>query len=1263
MIDFRKHGIQYNPTTDYNVITNDLIAIGNISRNIVDTYVVEDRDTTMVIEGEYTISDTYAIAGGEIIKVNSSSHEDNLTTLNVTRGLKGTLQENWVGFKFRTVELFDELNTEADVIEWSFEDTLGSINNNLFPVELGSGSIYIKSDLSLWSPTSLNRKFRIRNRKTVVYIFKGLSGKRFLKSTAIVTKLGVNTRSKKESNKIKLDIKTKLASWYDKDLSINRQLKGTTPKEFFKMLFSLKDDEVYYANGVDETCFLKINNLHTKEYKKVSEILKAYCSNGIRFCFDQYERVKIFSDFKVGSIQPQKVVYEDLTESTLTEDETMIYNTISTKSVQRQTMYNFEDMQNKYVLFSKVLRNAVSSDKFLKLENNGDIAVNTITITNSELHSSCQIGDLVCFKRTVEPYYEYYASVLDVGSENKVTITPILYDKDFKLFPYGKNRYLYNILNSQVCQLDLYYVRQELPMIFKYTRNKGGNEKDASLEYPILPRVNGETLYPVETNIEFGCASSLKVGKYTGIVEEVDKIYGTWDSSKLLYNREIDQFSNTIYPPIFALTNKMSERVIDSKIYLKNYTHFDNSDFLLEIKEPKDNKGDATLIMYNTSTVNKDIDLFVDTELNRLGNKVIVVSDLSAYKIGDVLVANKPDDLTPQEETEFEEVISNLRWVVIGKDLLSATKNGGKSLKLHKMFNTTFHKNDEDEIKKNIVYDNYDIIDIITGEERVSQDKNVIYLDSPFAKRQVKGKKYSFTKFPNWSIVFLQELYFRGNPVIEFTQDVTGIAKGVNYEGDRSIDLYGEKKYEFDSKQLNKEDMKKMMGYILDHFQATELNTTKFNVPISTFNGIDIELLDVITVLDPNQTRINDKNKWLVTSITTKSKSNIVQIKLLNINATDTKPFKLDVKDVLEYKPVEIPTYDHNGNEGNGGGDNDGTGGEGTDKTIGTFHMSEVDPKLFRAKVEKFEGNYIYLKDFAGEEWETYVGKLFPESEFGISVDGETMLVHSDMNYRAYVRKRDIYNTGEQVLIAPESDVKFLIMSSFTDIDGTFYSRRCMIGDGDTYFSFHPITGAKFVGDFVIGENNKNSNNDLWLALQNSKTYREPVAPTLETHPNLKNGDMWIDSSEKGRNHPYVWNNGAWVDAQDKVYEIKGGNKVYYTGNMPSIDETNKDGDMWFDTSNNNKMYILLNGVWTLADDALDKVNTGRIVLNGNTTVNGDFRVNGRNINLTGDTTISGLLQVFGGGKGFILYNGTSEQSSSRRLVLTGDGIRFEEWV
>lgn len=1164
MLNLTQYGMDITRTS---LVTNDLIVIANIDkRNNVDTRVSEIIGVDYIsIEGKHENVTGYAMIGSDLVKIVSSEIIESNTKLTIEKGQYGVKGTFTVGSHFRTVVVVDD-NSDIKLLSWEFEDTTGSPSSSLFPVELGTGTISVKSDLKLWSPHSTEQKYKVRTRKSIAYIFKGMGDKRVLKFTTVITKIGFNTRGKKEPNKIKLTIKTKLAQWYDKDVVINKQLKGTTPKEFFKMVFDLTDDEVYYSEGVSEESFPKINNLHTKEYSTMSELLQAYCQNGIRFCFDREEKVKIFGDFNIDGINTDRIFEYDITDFMFTEDEQMIYNTINTQSYQRQTLYNFEDLDNKYVKFFKVKRNAINSNQFMTVADNGDWNVQTLEIVDEEVHSSLQLKDYVLLKRTVEPYLEFYARVIAIESDNRVILTPLLYDKDYKLLNYGKYNYLAQYLVTQSCPMDLYYVKEELPMVFKYTRNKNGEEVDSSLAMPLLPRVDGETKYQTETNITFGCASDLKIGNYTGIVEEIDSIYGTWDSSKLLYNRELTQFSNNGYPPIFALTNKLEERLTESGTPILNYTHFDNSDFLLQVERPSDNSSDAVLKMSNTKSVNSSIDLYVGKEIGRFGNKILQVEELQPYKIGDVLIVNRPDDLNAQEETEFDEILSSIRWTITAK------------------------------------------------ETQVSSDgtrKHYIYVDSNFAKRQQTGKVYEFTKFPNWSVVFLQELYFRGNPVIEYTQDVVGLSKGTSIDGDTSNELYGEKTYDIDSKQLNKENLKLLMGYILEHFQATKPENTKFTIPISVYNALDVELLDVVKVKDPVYSQIQEDMQWVVVSVSAKGGTNEMELTLLNVNSKNTEPYKIDIKDVIEYTPVEIPTYDHAGGEGNSESNNDGTGGTDTDKTLGQFWLAEVSSEKFRARVEKFDGNYIYFKDFNGEEYEQYQSKLFPVAEFAVNIKGEVIFVQSDMNYRAFIKKRRVYDT-EEILIAPEDDVTFLVTTTYVDIDGTFYSRKMMVGDGDSYLSVDTINGVKVVGDFVVGENNKNSSNDLWNALQNTKTYYEPLDPR-DLHYAVKKGDIWYNTSDG--NHPYVFNGEDWEDARDKVYLTDAGNRIHYTNEEPAtMGEGVNEGDIWIDTDDNSKMYILTKNElgyteWVVANDSQGMINRGEVVINANTTFNGDARI------------------------------------------------------
>ena len=1133
----------------------DLVALANIERNSLDTRVVEVGDTYIIVEGRinYEIKNKYAVAGGEIVKIITTMdlEEQNDTVLVVERGKFDTPSDIHPLDHIRTVTVLDPSNSDIVLTGWEFENTLGTVNSSLFPVELGSGSISIKSDLKLWSPHSTSQRFRVKPRRSIAYLFKNINGSNALKFTTIITKIKFNTKGKSEPNKIVLDIKTFLAKWYDKDIAINSQLKGTDPKEFFKLIFDLRDEDIDYSEGVDKTSLLSINNLHTKEYKTVSELLKAYCSNGVRFIFDSKEKLRIFADFKVSTLSAVKDIDYEITNLMLSENEQLIYNSIDTQVYQRQTLYDFNDLDNKYVKYFKKLSMIVDSNKLITQLANGDYSANVVAIRDESLHSSVQLKDYVIFKRTESPYVEFPAQVVSIDRDYTVHVAPILKDKDFKLFHYGKGKYLHDLLVTRNCKLDLHYVRESLPIIFKYTRNRSGEEIDSSLNFPLLPRVDGETKHEVRTNINFGCASNLKVGQYTGTVEEVDKIYGLWSSEHLKYNREIEQFSNTTLPPIFALSNQIEERMTGeyNDIPIKNYTTFDNSNLLIEITRPKNNQFDATIILSNDKNVNSNIDLLVDSELSRLGNKIIQISNIDNYKIGDVLIVNKPDDLTKREEIEFDETLSQIKWVVVGKET---------------------QRTSEGDIK------------------------HYILLDSPFAKRQSIGKTYSFTKYPNTSIVYLQELYFRGNPLIEYTQDVSGNSGTTNIDGDTSIEIYGAKNYSIESKQLDKFNLKMMMGYILNNFQATDKNTTKYTLPISVFNSLDLECLDLIHINDPILTGIDSQMLWLILSERVKSNTNEVEYKLININSKDTEPFKVGIDDVMEYKPIEIPQYNHAGGEGNTEENNDGQGGTDVDKSLGQFWLAEVDPKEFRCRVDRVENNYIYFKDFNGTKHEEYQKKLFPVGEFAINVNSEVIFVQSDMEYRAYIKKRRVYDTTESV-IASGDEVTFLVTTTYVDIDGTFYSRKMMVGDGDNYMSVDTIKGVKIVGDFVVGENNKHTGNDLWQSMQKNRTFQQAEQPLNTPLYELKDGDIWYDTDDE--NHAYRYDGRVWVSARDGSI-VSTHNNVYIQPTEPQDTEGKKilENDTWYNTSEGNKPYIYKGGKWIPVSDTTLQAEIDKVI-------------------------------------------------------------------
>lgn len=1041
-------------TNNHSVVVSDLIALSNLENKNIDSVVISHTNNIVVLQGVVeNKNNSFAICGEEIVKITNTQIVNGNTSLTILRGQMGTVENvgtSFVNSKFRSVVI---LNKDVSVIDWSFQDTMGNVTSTLFPVELSTGTITFNDNPELWSNYSLRRKFYIRNRKTMAFIFKGVSGKRYLKFSTMVEKHVVK-KSKNEIFKITLSIKSYLHKWYSRELAINQQIKAQEPKEFFKLLFELNDSEVYYANGVSSESFPKIGNIHTKEFKTYADILKKYCAGGVRFCFDRLERVKIFSDVIVDNIVAQKTEKYNITSSTLDSSSALIYNTVKAQVVQKQTLMNFDDLDNKYVYFAKKIDNAIQSNVIIT-KSGESYTINPIEITNQLLFESVQLKDYVLFKDDVSKI-EIYGIVSKLATGNVVTILPILQgDKDYQLFYMGKAEYLYSKFNDTVVQLDLYYSRFELPMVWKFTRKRGDKEADSRLMCPLLPKVDGTLKYPLNIDAEFGSAEKLKVGEYSGYIEEIDSLYGNWDNTKLLYNREIDQFNGT-NPPIFVLSNQVSN--IDGNNNILKYTKFDNSDLIIDIKKPtsNDKKIDASITMYNNKIVNSNVDIIEDSEISRVGNKILEVSDLLHYKVGDILIVNNIENPTTQELNEYEEVLKDLRYRIVFIE--SQLQTGGGY-------------------------------------------KYYIGLNGEYPK-PVGAKKYSWKRFPNWSIVYVQEMYFRGNPVINYKQEVNGVSSSTNVLGYTSKELYDEKIFELNLDILDKKGVKIVMGYILDNFQATNLNTTKFSVPLSVFNGIDIELLDVINFEDNVYTKIGNDILWLVTGISCKASTNEVELKLLNLNKNNTVPYDISIKDVISYKPVEIPKYNHTGGEGDKDKPDDGEGGTNKDLTLGQFWLSKIPKEKFRAKIESFDGKNIVFKDFSGTDYVDYRNKLFPTSEFGINVNGEVIFMQSDLNYRAFIKKRQVYDTNEAT-ISPDLEVSFLVTTSYTDADGTLYSRKVNFGDGDNFLKVDPITGVSVQGNFVIGKDNKVLDNDLYRA----------VAGTETNASNLNNGLLKINSS------------------------------------------------------------------------------------------------------------------------------------------------------
>ena len=116
--------------------------------------------------------------------------------------------------------------------------------------------------------------------------------------------------------------------------------------------------------------------------------------------------------------------------------------------------------------------------------------------------------------------------------------------------------------------------------------------------------------------------------------------------------------------------------------------------------------------------------------------------------------------------------------------------------------------------------------------------------------------------------------------------------------------------------------------------------------------------------------------------------------------------------------------------------------------------------------------------------------------------------------------------------------------------------------------------------------------------------YAQTAAPTGGTY---KTNDIWFDTDDG--NKLYTWNGTAWVSVQDTAISAAaqaataaqntadGKNKVYRQTTEPT-GGTYAEGDLWFDTDDNNKIYRRTSNAWTavqLGGSALANINANSI--------------------------------------------------------------------
>ncbi|MGL4792418.1 MAG: hypothetical protein ACRC23_01630 [Aeromonas jandaei] len=87
-----------------------------------------------------------------------------------------------------------------------------------------------------------------------------------------------------------------------------------------------------------------------------------------------------------------------------------------------------------------------------------------------------------------------------------------------------------------------------------------------------------------------------------------------------------------------------------------------------------------------------------------------------------------------------------------------------------------------------------------------------------------------------------------------------------------------------------------------------------------------------------------------------------------------------------------------------------------------------------------------------------------------------------------------------------------------------------------------------------------------------------------------------------------------------------------------------------------------INGLGSKFDEVNNRFDTGLLTINANTTIAGNFKVKGENIELNGNTSLIGTMNIYSN-NGFVLWNGSTQGNSNKKMIIKADAIEFWELI
>ena len=473
-------------------------------------------------------------------------------------------------------------------------------------------------------------------------------------------------------------------------------------------------------------------------------------------------------------------------------------------------------------------------------------------------------------------------------------------------------------------------------------------------------------------------------------------------------------------------------------------------------------------------------------------------------------------------------------------------------------------------------------------------------------------------------LVYLQEFYIRANPIVKTSDRIV-------YENTASVELYdGRKSFSLSETIFDKDYTKKLLSFVNSGYSGLTRDSTKYILPIQTETDIHLELYDLVTIKDDTATYLDDTILWLIIGKTIKCEPHrVVSYTLLNIYSREIEYIAIDFSETQKYTPVTDGTYEWSGIEDEDTGITETQNSfELTDTRLGFLRGILIETSQFRLKTGT--GYPAPRVEASGSDYQAYLDELFSKpyvTKFVVKIGSEFIYctgmkgsLGGETIYILQIIYRQLAESKREETLENRTAYVYLIAEGSAVDYGTYTSSfYCGNGSNAGFLSFNPIEGL----------------------IVKAKRIEMTTGESLAT-------DSFVEGKIRDASNELM------VDYDSKFLLTENQIKLV-TGR---VDQTNKDIEV-MQASINLEFDDIRIAIDEIEIDESGLVKKTEVIAAINLNTEG-VQIQGKNIQLTGDTSVSGMLGVYNS-NGITVWDSSSDAVSNKKTVIQGGQIIFYE--